>query len=150
GLGFLPGFVIDQHFLARKRQKRLQGVIADNPAFVGVGIDEATALVVRGRTARVIGESSATVVAAGCSGRPAVADEHKAGSLLDLVQLRRGAANRAAKEPFPPEKPPVPEVPKGTLIIIGGGGSTPEMWERFIAASGGPDSLIVVIPTAMP
>ena len=149
GLGFLPGVVVDQHFVARKRQKRLEGVLAEHPDRVGLGIDEATAVVVRGRVARVIGESTVTVCVAKGAGKPAAADEYKAGALLDLVQLRRAAANRAAAEPFPPAKPPAPEVAKGTLVIVGGGGSTPEMWERFIAASGGPDATIVVVPTAL-
>jgi cyanophycinase len=149
GLGFLPGFVVDQHFLARKRAKRLEGVIAANPAFVGLGIDEGTALVVRGRVARVIGDSSVTVCVTKGAGKRAAADEYGAGSLLDLVQLRRAAANRAAKEPFPPAKPPVPDVAKGTLVIVGGGGASEEIWKRFIEASGGPEALIVVIPTAM-
>lgn len=148
GLGFLPGFVVDQHFVVRKRQPRLEGVIAANPGRVGVGIDEATALVVRGRQARVIGESTVTLCFAKGAGKPAAAEAYTAGSLLDIVQLRRAAANRAAAEPFPPAKPPEPVVPKGTLIIIGGGGTTPDMWERFIQASGGPDATIVVIPTA--
>jgi cyanophycinase len=149
GLGYLPGFVVDQHFVARKRQKRLEGVLAENPARVGLGIDESTAVVVRGRVARVIGESTVTVCVAKGAGKSAAADEYKVGSLLDIVQLRRAAANRAAKEPFPPTKPPEPVVAKGTLVIIGGGGSTAEMWERFIKGSGGPDATIVVIPTAL-
>lgn len=149
GLGFLPGFVIDQHFVARKRQQRLAGVIAAHPARVGLGIDESTAVVIRGRIARVIGDSTVTICLARGAGKPAAVDEHKAGALLDLVQLRRAAANRAAAKPFPPARPPAPVVSKGTLVIVGGGGSTPEMWQRFIQASGGPDSLIVVIPTAL-
>lgn len=149
GLGFLPGFVVDQHFVARNRAKRLEGVIAANPGYVGLGIDEGTALVVRGRQAAVVGASTVTVVAGKGAGREAVAEAYKPDALFDLVQLRRAAANRAAKEPFPPAEPPAPEVPKGTLVIVGGGGSTPEMWERFIKASGGPDALIVVVPTAL-
>src|SRR5262249_1714075 len=117
GFGFLPGFVVDQHFVARKREKRLEGVIAANPARVGLGIDEATAIVIRGRVARGIGESPITICVAKGAGKPAVADTYKAGSLLDIVQLRRAAANRAAKEPFPPAKPPEPVVAKGMLMI---------------------------------
>jgi cyanophycinase len=37
---------------------------------------------------------------------------------------------------------------KGTLIIIGGGGMTPEIWQRFIDLAGGTKAKIVVIPTA--
>lgn len=149
GFGFLPGFVVDQHFVARSRQKRLQGVIADNPGYVGLGIDEGTAVVVRGRSIRVIGESTVTVCLPAGAGKPATADADKAGKLHDLFQLRRAAANRSAEKPFPPAKPSDPVVPKGTLVIVGGGGSTPDIWKRFIDGAGGPEALIVVIPTAM-
>ncbi len=149
GFGFLPGFVVDQHFTNRKREARLQGVIAEHPKRVGFGLDEGTAIVVKGRVARVIGDASLTVCVAKGAGKPAANDEYKAGSLLDLCQLQRAAFNRASSEPFPPAKPPVPEVKKGALMIVGGGGSTPEMWKRFIELSGGPDATIVVIPTAM-
>ncbi len=37
---------------------------------------------------------------------------------------------------------------KGSLVIIGGGGMTPEIWKRFIDLAGGDDAKIVVIPTA--
>ncbi|HSQ56796.1 MAG TPA: Type 1 glutamine amidotransferase-like domain-containing protein, partial [Gemmata sp.] len=141
-LNFLPGFLIDN-------KERLAAAVESKAGSVGIHLPEGAAVVIRGRVARVIGEKAITVVVAKGAGKMAVSDEYNAGSLLDLVQLRRAAANRAAKAPFPPAKPPVPEVVKGTLFIIGGGGSTPEMWERFIKASGGPDALIVVIPTAM-
>jgi cyanophycinase len=44
GLGFFPGIIIDQHFVARKRQNRLISVVLENPEMLGVGIDEATAV----------------------------------------------------------------------------------------------------------
>jgi cyanophycinase len=37
---------------------------------------------------------------------------------------------------------------KGTLIIVGGGGMTPDIWKRFIDLAGGADAKIIVIPTA--
>src|SRR5215213_5107383 len=38
--------------------------------------------------------------------------------------------------------------PAGTLIIVGGGSMGPEIYQRFIAAAGGPDALIIDVPTA--
>jgi cyanophycinase len=63
GLGFLPGTVVDQHFLRRERHNRLLAVVLERPALLGVGIDESTALVVRadGRWS-VEGESAVLVV----------------------------------------------------------------------------------------
>lgn len=38
--------------------------------------------------------------------------------------------------------------PKGTVIVVGGGQAGPEIWSRFLAAAGGPDALIIDVPTA--
>lgn len=47
GFGFLPGAIIDQHFLKRARYNRLLSAVLDQPQLIGVGIDEETALQVR-------------------------------------------------------------------------------------------------------
>ena len=57
GFGFLRNAAIDQHLLARKRENDLLPVIRKHPQLLGVGIDEATAIVVKGQTAEVIGKS---------------------------------------------------------------------------------------------
>jgi cyanophycinase len=57
GFGFLPNSAVDQHLLARDRQYDLIPVIETHPELLGIGIDENTALVVQGDTARVVGES---------------------------------------------------------------------------------------------
>ena len=57
GFGFLRQSAIDQHLIVRKRENDLLPVIRRHPQLLGVGIDEATALVVSGRTAEVIGKS---------------------------------------------------------------------------------------------
>jgi cyanophycinase len=57
GLGFLSGAIIDQHFLKRRRQPRLVEAVRAHPDHVGLGIDEGTAVVVRGTSLRVLGES---------------------------------------------------------------------------------------------
>jgi cyanophycinase len=44
GFGFLPGAIVDQHFVRRKRHNRLIALVFEHPEDVGVGIDEATAL----------------------------------------------------------------------------------------------------------
>jgi len=58
GLGFLDRAFVDQHFLARGRWGRLLvAVLAMDDRDFGMGIDENTALVVRGDSAWVLGES---------------------------------------------------------------------------------------------
>ncbi|XZE21561.1 cyanophycinase [Pirellulaceae bacterium SH449] len=62
GFGFLPGVAIDQHFAQRNRFPDLVPVVRTHPKLVGIGIDESTALVVRGHTAKVIGDSAVHIV----------------------------------------------------------------------------------------
>ncbi|MBE9008867.1 cyanophycinase [Pseudanabaenaceae cyanobacterium LEGE 13415] len=62
GMGFLPNVVIDQHFAQRGRLGRLLSALAQQPASLGFGIDENTAIVVSGKMLEVIGEGAVTVV----------------------------------------------------------------------------------------
>jgi cyanophycinase len=63
GMGFLRGTLIDQHFLARGRIGRLLVAVAElDDVDVGWGIDENTALVVRGNEAWVAGASGVILV----------------------------------------------------------------------------------------
>ncbi|HEX8228746.1 MAG TPA: cyanophycinase [Chloroflexia bacterium] len=48
GLRLLPDVVIDTHFAERGRIGRLVGAVAQNPANLGIGIDEDTAIIVNG------------------------------------------------------------------------------------------------------
>mgnify|MGYP002778696607 CR=1 FL=1 len=62
GMAFLPGVVIDQHFSQRGRLGRLISALAQQPAVLGFGIDENTAMVVTDGQFEVIGEGSVTIV----------------------------------------------------------------------------------------
>jgi cyanophycinase len=63
GFGFIKNAIIDQHFLARRRQNRLISLVLENPTLLGAGIDESTAILVRpdGKW-EVLGESQVYVV----------------------------------------------------------------------------------------
>ncbi|MFH7025506.1 MAG: cyanophycinase [Heteroscytonema crispum UTEX LB 1556] len=62
GMGYLPGVVIDQHFSQRGRLGRLISALLLEPAVLGFGIDENTALLVTDNQIEVIGEGCVTVV----------------------------------------------------------------------------------------
>ncbi|MBW4667823.1 MAG: cyanophycinase [Cyanomargarita calcarea GSE-NOS-MK-12-04C] len=62
GMGFLPGVVIDQHFSQRGRLGRLISALLIQPAVLGFGIDENTAMVVTNGQFEVIGQGCVTVV----------------------------------------------------------------------------------------
>ena len=56
GFGFLRNTAIDQHLLTRNRQFDLVEVIRDRPELLGIGIDENTAIVVKGDLFEVVGK----------------------------------------------------------------------------------------------
>lgn len=57
GLGFITNIAIDQHVIARNRQFDLFEILKQKPELLGIGIDESTAIVVKGNTFKVIGKS---------------------------------------------------------------------------------------------
>lgn len=75
GLGFLPGVIIDQHFIRRERHNRLLAVVLERPTLIGVGIDEGTALEVGpdglwrvlGRSAILIYDARSAVITSGAA-----------------------------------------------------------------------------------
>lgn len=91
GLGLL-GFetIIDTHFQQRRRLQRLFVVVAQNRQLFGLGLDEDTALIVRGHVAEVVGAGGVTFV----DGRDTVrfdnADEIEKGRQLTISHLRVG------------------------------------------------------------
>ena len=92
GPGFgLLGFsaLVDTHFSKRGRLQRLFRRVAENPELMGLGIDENTALVVRGHLGEVIGNGSVYFVD-GRGVRFDNAEEAKRGAPLTLSYLRVG------------------------------------------------------------
>ena len=146
GFGFLPGTVVDQHFIKRNRQPRLLGVLAKNPGLFGLGIDESTAVVVQGRRLSVLGESQVAVCLSPSEERPLKVDLLKSGDEADLVALSRAAIARTLPTVVADREKPYLE--QGTLVVVGGGATPPEAVERFIEAAGGADAPLVVVTTA--
>ncbi|MBM3305042.1 MAG: cyanophycinase [Candidatus Aminicenantes bacterium] len=62
GFGFLPGVIVDQHFIARRRHNRLLSLVLEDQDLIGLGIEESTAVLVRpdGRF-EVLGENQVIV-----------------------------------------------------------------------------------------
>ncbi len=59
GFAFLPGTAIDQHFAQRKRFADMESLMARHPQLLGIGLDEATAIIVKGGRADVTGRGEA-------------------------------------------------------------------------------------------
>jgi cyanophycinase len=54
--------IIDQHFVRRSRFNRLISAIIEYPDVMGIGIDEATAILVKGNDVEVVGDSQVIVI----------------------------------------------------------------------------------------
>ncbi len=61
GLGLLTTAIIDQHFVWRSRHNRLITAVLDHPELPGIGIDESTAVLVKGNEAEVVGDAQVLV-----------------------------------------------------------------------------------------
>jgi cyanophycinase len=80
GLGLLDNVVIDSHFGQRGRMGRLIGAVMQNPRNLGLGIDEATAIVVeRGEHFQVVGPGAVYVVDGSEISYSGLSEEHAEG-----------------------------------------------------------------------
>jgi cyanophycinase len=89
GFDFLPGAVVDQHFLKRNRIGRLTKLLARHPDLIGFGIDEETALVVgvQDQQISVVGDSYVVACVPASKDRPARFRVLKEGDQTDLADL---------------------------------------------------------------
>jgi cyanophycinase len=61
GFGYIDNIAIDQHFLARNRHFDMLEIVNKKPGLLGVGIDESTAMIVRGDVFEIFGPSYVVV-----------------------------------------------------------------------------------------
>jgi cyanophycinase len=90
GLGLIPGIMFDQHFLVRQRHNRLFGFVMENPNYIGIGIDEDTAVMIEdNRRVTVAGKTQVMFVdARGMKGAMTV-NFLKPGERFDLKKRKR-------------------------------------------------------------
>lgn len=83
GLGLIDKVIIDQHFAERGRIGRLLGAVAACPDFLGIGIDEDSALRIESGVATAIGSGGVTIVDAARASRSNAQDAAR-GTVLSL------------------------------------------------------------------
>jgi cyanophycinase len=155
GWELLPGTAIDVSPRQADHEVHFKAALTPAQGLVGIGIEAETAWLVKGRNTSVLGEGRVSAYLAEAAPRPARTIKWKAAGVAqafgvgDFTALRRAAVARS-EPPFPPKDVAVPEVPHGTLVIVGGGGMPPQLTRKFIDLAGGNDALIVVLPTSMP
>lgn len=150
----IPDVVISTAYSDAEDRNRLLASLALHPRCVGIGIEENTAIVLRKRKIRVVGDGSATFCLMANEQKPLRIQHLKQPksrrsnpyeSIVDLTAWRRDAIERTV-EPFPPQVPPEPNVAEGTLIIVGGGGMPRGLMEKMVALAGGPEARMVYVP----
>lgn len=109
GLNLFPEAIIDQHFLMRNRGNRLINAVARHPNLLGLGIDEATALVVQGSHVQVIGDGYVVIITAEKKGQPLGMGSLRNGDEIDLSGIV-----------------PKNERKKWAIVVHGGAGTVPE------------------------
>lgn len=122
GFGFLPGCVVDQHFVKRNREPRLRNALLARPGHVGIGIDEGTALVVSGRSLRIVGESCVKLYRPETGGRAELVETLNPGATSDLAAFCR----IGAEPPRAVELASTPD-PKASAPMLVDGGATGDM-----------------------
>jgi len=104
GFGLIKGVAVDQHMLTRNRQDDLEEVVAKHPDVLGIGLDESTAIIVRGQTFEVCGASKIAIH----DGRTVPGERQQRngkkyyfmgpGERFDLTTLKKIGARPAATE----------------------------------------------------
>lgn len=117
---------------------------------VGLHVPVGAVLSIKKRTIINLGQGVVTLRFAKSARREARSMIVEGKTTADYNEVRRVAQERAAGSMYPPKDVPTPNVPKGTLVIIGGGGTTPEINKRYLEAGGGADGHFVVLPISMP
>jgi cyanophycinase len=149
GFDWLPDAIVDQHFSERQREPRLRAAVQQHPTRWGIGIDEGTAVVVRGRRLQVVGDRGVTICLARTDESDEVFERFEAGAIIDLTAWRRAARQRL-EPPFPARHVAPATVEQGSLVIVGGGRLPRGLISRFLELAGGNNARIVILPTAMP
>lgn len=119
GWDMLPGAIVDQHFGQRNRMTRLQTAVEKHPERFGMGIDEKTAVFVKGHEIRVVGQGSVSILLAKSDDRDGEVQLLRAGDSADLTQLRRASRLRVSRtDPGLPQYKNR-EAQSEALVIIG-------------------------------
>ncbi len=150
----IPDTVILGSYVDPIRRGQLLSILAANPRCVGIGIEENTAIVLRGRQIRVLGDGVATFCLMANEHLPLRVQHVKRAptrranpyeTIVDLTAWRRDAIERTVA-PFPEAQPPLPVVEHGTLMIVGGGGMPDGLMERMVELAGGENARMVYVP----
>jgi cyanophycinase len=142
---FVPGAVVAIQHAGDAGHADLLKRVGSKPGSVGYIFNDDASLFLHERSLYVV-NGNVSVCMAASANRPVRDELLTEGSQADLVALTRATRERT-RTAFPPAKFDPIELEGGTLVIDGGG-IPKEALTRFIQAAGGPDALILAVPTA--
>ncbi len=159
GFGFVKESAIGQHYVRRNRMGGVAKILKDDPKLIGIGIDEATGIVVKGNEFEVIGDSKVAMYDAQAANfntpKPQLyvfpGDKYNLFSRKIIHEAIPSPtdlwpdADKKWKDPAANWKTVGP--PAGKLIVYGEGKTQEEMLKHFLTTSDAGKSSIVVIST---
>ena len=122
GLNILPGMLAARDVQPAGNVRTLEAALTQAPGLIGVRLADNAVLFVGGRDMRSLGAAKISFLLARSATREARTVLFPANRPIDYNEMRRAAAGRIQAMPYPPKEVRAPEVPKGTLVIVGGGG----------------------------
>lgn len=105
GFGLIKGLVIDQHFAERGRMGRLIGAVAQNPANLGIGIDENTAVVLEQERHFYVLGAGAVYVMDGSGVTDSNIAEQTNGNVLSIYDIKMHILAQGDKYDFRERRP---------------------------------------------
>jgi cyanophycinase len=105
GFEFIHDVCVDTHFVDRGRFVRMAQVIATNPACIGIGIEEDTAIVVNGLNARVVG-SGVIIIIDGKNSRRNNITDYADGTTINIENLIVSILSSGKEFKIPQLNPP--------------------------------------------
>ena len=154
GMNLIPDAVLATRYDDEQDRRKILQSLSSNPKLVGIGIEPDTAIILRGRKIRIMGNGRATFLLMANEDKPLRVqhvrepESRRANpytTIVDLTAWRRDAIDRTLA-PFPPAKPPKPHVENGALFIVGGGGMPEGLLQEFVDMAGGKKARIVYVP----
>ena len=149
-----PSAIIRSGYQDKTNRTELVKALDSTNRTVGIGIEENTSVILRGRKIRVLGEGRSTFLLAANEDKPVrvqhvrQATSRRASpysTTVDLTAWRRDAIERTVAT-FPGAEPVTPIVDNGTLIIVGGGGTPAGLMRKMVNLAGGRKAKMVYIP----
>ena len=156
GLDLVPDSAIEVTSQINEKQHTFgtEPASSNMKRIIGITVESGSAMWVRGRKVTAIGEGEVTFRLPPIHGLAAktktltMAPSRRADPYrfrIDLTAWRRQATERVRND-FPLPEKQTPRVEKGTLFIVGGGGTPDGLMDEFVAQAGGKDAKLVYIP----